>query len=71
MDLPPIYMYHNNWNKVAIIHHNGVHRVYKNNKAKNTTLYLNRIGQSNMKKKLEYFGYKQISQEVFDNYFKK
>ena len=71
MDLPPIYMYHSNWNKIAIVHHNGVHRVYKENKAKDTQLYLNRIGQSKMKQKLESFGYKEVSQEVFNNYFKK
>jgi hypothetical protein len=67
---PPIYMYHHNWNKIAIIHHNGIHRVYKENKRSDTTLYLNRIGQLKVKYKLESFGYKQVTEEIFNHYFK-
>lgn len=69
--IAPIYMYHNNWNKIAIVHHNGVHRVYKENKAKDTTLYLNRKGQYKIKLLLQSIGYKQVSIDDFNNYFKK
>lgn len=62
-------MYHYNWNQIAIVHHNGIHNIYKKNKTKDTTLYLNRIGQLKAKYKLQFFGYTQVSEKIFINYF--
>lgn len=69
MNTNPIYVKHCYWNKVAIIHFDGCHRVYKENKRKNTDLYLTRIGQEKTLKRLLNFGYQIISQIEFDNYF--
>jgi hypothetical protein len=65
----PIFMHHKHWNKVVIVHFNGVHRVYKGNRRKNTDLYLTRNGQNETVKRLENFGYLKISEIEFNNYF--
>lgn len=64
------WMYNETTNKAVVIQSNGAHRIYSNNKAKNTQLYLNRKGQSKIMELLSSFGYTEITSKQFSEYFK-
>jgi hypothetical protein len=64
-------LFHKQWNTMATVQMNGVHRVYKNNSRKKSDLILNRKGQEKIVKLLKSFGYQEVTEDDFEAYFKK
>lgn len=65
------YLINTNFNTACSLRKNGTHRIYRNNKRKDTTLYIYHGKYDFVLKRLKSFDYEICSETTFNNYFEK